>query len=92
MFFTVIQLFVSVCRAVEPRQPLCRFSVRLPFVGTHRMRPLVALADTRGVSLQDYLTTNFRVSSAKVMKYMPWGNPDTSICWLSAVMLPERTV
>ena len=45
--------------------------VRLPFVGTHRMRPPVALADTRGVSLQDYRTTNLRVTFAKVMKYMP---------------------
>ena len=45
--------------------------VRLPFVGTHRMRPPVALADTRGVSLQDYRTTNFCVSPAKVIKYMP---------------------
>ena len=65
MFLIVIHLFVSVCRAVVLRQPLCRF------VGTYRMCPPVTLADTRGVSLQGYLTTNFRVSPAQVMKYMP---------------------
>jgi hypothetical protein len=65
MFLIVIHLFVSVCRAVVLWQPQCRF------VETHRMRPPVALVDTRGVSLQGYRTTNFRVSPAKVMKYMP---------------------
>ncbi len=30
MFLIVIHLFVLVCKAVTPWQPLCRFSVRLP--------------------------------------------------------------
>ena len=29
---------------------------------------------------------------AAVMKYMPWGKPDTLICWVSAARRPVRTV
>ena len=95
VFFIVLTFFV--CLFVFPfrpvgLQPLCRFIVRLPFVGTHRMRPPVALADTRGVSLQGYRTTNFRVISPMLMKYMPCGKSDTLICWVSTVMLPVITV
>ena len=35
-----------------------------------------------------YLTTNFRVVSPTLMKYIPSGRLETSICMVSAVMLP----
>ena len=86
MFLIVIHLFVSVCRAVTPSFDRLK---------NHGSRCDVSACGCHGVTAlqdRDYRTTNFRVSPAKVMKYMPLGNDETLICWVSAVIWPVNRV
>ena len=57
----------------------------------HRRLPWFLSLSKDGVTaLYDrvYFTTNFLVMSPTLMKYIPCGNADTSICCVSAVMVP----
>ena len=53
---------------------------------------ILAMFFTFSIQQEPHCLINFTVMPPTLMKYIPSANPDTSICCVSAVILPERTV